>query len=106
MSLITKRSLLTRAGWSVLACAAVLAGCGKKEEPPAPAAAAPASASMAAAPASAAPLKIAFAYLGPAGDHGWTYAHDEARKAVEKEDRKSTRLNSSHPRLSRMPSSA
>ena len=85
MSLITKRSLLTRAGWSVLACAAVLAGCGKKDEPPAPAAAAPASASMAAAPASAAPLKVAFAYLGPAGDHGWTYAHDQAVKAVQKE---------------------
>jgi simple sugar transport system substrate-binding protein len=28
-------------------------------------------------------LKIAFAYLGPAGDHGWTYAHDNARKAIE-----------------------
>ena len=83
MSLTPKRSLLTRAGWSVLAAAAVLAGCGKKDEPPV--AAAPASVPMAAAPASAAPLKIAFAYLGPAGDHGWTYAHDEARKAVEKE---------------------
>jgi len=86
MTLNTKRSLLTRAGWTVLAAAAVLAGCGKKEETPAPAASAPASAPVAAAaPASAPPLKVAFAYLGPAGDHGWTYAHDEARKAVEKE---------------------
>jgi basic membrane protein A and related proteins len=89
MTLITKRSLLTRTGWTVLAVAAALAGCGKKEEAPAPAAAEPASAPVvAAAPASAAsagPLKIAFAYLGPAGDHGWTFAHDEARKAVEKE---------------------
>ena len=87
MTLTTKRSLLTRAGWTVLAAAAALAGCGKKEEPPASTAAtpAPASAPVAAAPASAAPLKVAFAYLGPAGDHGWTYAHDQAVKAVQKE---------------------
>ena len=87
MTLITKRSLLTRAGWTVLAAAAVLAGCGKKEEAPAAAASAPASAPVAAAaaPASAPPLKVAFAYLGPAGDHGWTYAHDQAVKAVQKE---------------------
>jgi basic membrane protein A len=31
------------------------------------------------------PLKIAFAYVGPVGDGGWTFAHDNARKAVEKE---------------------
>ena len=79
MSLDSKRSLLQWA--TVAAAAALLAACGKKEEAPAPQAAAPASA---AAPAKPAPLKIAFAYLGPAGDHGWTYAHDEARKAVEK----------------------
>ena len=87
MTLTTKRSLLTRTVWTVLAAAAALAGCGKKDEPSAPSAAmpAPASAPVAAAPASAAPLKIAFGYLGPAGDHGWTYAHDQARKAVEKE---------------------
>ncbi|HZE90889.1 MAG TPA: BMP family ABC transporter substrate-binding protein [Rhizobacter sp.] len=83
MTLITKHSLLTRTGWTALAVAAALAGCSKKDE--APAAAAPASAPVAAAAASAAPLKVAFAYLGPAGDHGWTYAHDQARKAVEKE---------------------
>ncbi|WP_068645348.1 BMP family ABC transporter substrate-binding protein, partial [Variovorax soli] len=40
----------------------------------------------AAAPAPAAgPLNIAFAYVGPVGDGGWTYAHDQARKALEKE---------------------
>src|SRR3954465_725126 len=27
------------------------------------------------------PLKIAFAYVGPVGDAGWTYAHDQGRKA-------------------------
>jgi simple sugar transport system substrate-binding protein len=31
------------------------------------------------------PLKIAFAYVGPVGDGGWTFAHDNARKAIEKE---------------------
>ena len=85
MTLTSKRSLLVRTGWTVLAATAMLVGCGKKEEP---AVAAPASAPVAAAPApaaSAAPLKVAFAYLGPAGDHGWTYAHDQAVKAVQKE---------------------
>ena len=31
------------------------------------------------------PLKIAFAYVGPVGDAGWSYAHDMGRKAVEAE---------------------
>ncbi len=30
-------------------------------------------------------MKIAFAYVGPVGDAGWTFAHDKARKAVEAE---------------------
>ena len=38
-----------------------------------------------AAPKKTAPLKIAFAYVGPVGDAGWTFAHDKARKAVEAE---------------------
>jgi simple sugar transport system substrate-binding protein len=39
-----------------------------------------------ATPATAAPpLKIGFAYVGPVGDAGWTFAHDKARKAVEAE---------------------
>lgn len=41
---------------------------------------------MAAAPARAAePLKIGFIYVGPVGDAGWTYAHDQGRLAMEKE---------------------
>ncbi len=36
------------------------------------------------APAASAPLKVAFAYVGPVGDGGWTFAHDNARKALEK----------------------
>ncbi|MBK7529449.1 BMP family ABC transporter substrate-binding protein [Piscinibacter sp.] len=80
----SKRSLIKLAGWSSLAAAAALVGCGKKEEPAAPAAA-PAASPVAAAPAKPEPLKIAFAYVGPVGDGGWTFAHDNGRKAVEKE---------------------
>ena len=26
------------------------------------------------------PLKVGFIYLGPVGDYGWTYAHDQGRR--------------------------
>ncbi|WP_019375411.1 BMP family ABC transporter substrate-binding protein, partial [Melaminivora alkalimesophila] len=40
----------------------------------------------AAAPAPATgPLNIGFAYIGPVGDGGWTFAHDQARKKLEAE---------------------
>jgi len=85
MTSTSKRTLLKLAGWSTLAATAALVGCGKKEEP-AQTAAAPASApASAAAPAKPEPLKIAFAYVGPVGDGGWTFAHDNGRKAIEKE---------------------
>ncbi len=29
------------------------------------------------------PLKAGFVYIGPTGDHGWTYSHDVGRKLVE-----------------------
>lgn len=29
--------------------------------------------------------KVGFVYVGPVGDHGWTYRHDLGRQAVEKE---------------------
>ena len=29
------------------------------------------------------PLKVGFVYIGPVGDHGWTYQHNEGRLAVE-----------------------
>ena len=74
-------------------CAAL--GCGKKDPAPggttgsaaAPPAAAPASSGSGSgpAPATGKPLKVAFAYVGPVGDAGWTFAHDKARKAVEAE---------------------
>lgn len=31
------------------------------------------------------PLKIGFVYVGPIGDHGYSYSHDQGRKAVEAE---------------------
>jgi simple sugar transport system substrate-binding protein len=77
-----KRSLIRLAGLSALAASAALVGCGKQE---APAAAAPAASPVAAAAPKAEPLKIAFAYVGPVGDAGWTFAHDAGRKAVEAE---------------------
>lgn len=80
MTLKSKRDLLKLAGWTTLAATAALVGCGKKEE-----AAAPAAAPASAAAPKPEPLKIAFAYVGPVGDGGWTFAHDNGRKAVEKE---------------------
>jgi len=85
MNDLNKRSLLKLAALTAVASAALI-GCGKKEEAAAPAPAPPpAPAPAAAAPAPAAPLNIAFAYVGPVGDGGWTFAHDNARKALEKE---------------------
>ena len=80
MTSLSKRSLLKLGGYATLATAAALVGCGKKEEAPA-AASAPASEAAAASE----PLKIAFAYVGPVGDAGWTFAHDQGRKAIEAE---------------------
>ena len=73
--------LKTTAGFA-LAAAALVAGCSKQEPPK------PAAEPVAAAPAPAPtpdPLAVAFAYVGPVGDAGWTFAHDNARKAVEAE---------------------
>jgi len=79
MTIASKRSLIRLAGWTALAAAAALAGCGKKEEAAAPATAASGTVTK------AEPLKVAFAYVGPVGDAGWSYAHDAGRKAVEAE---------------------
>ena len=73
MKLFSKRSLLALAAVGTLSVA--LVGCGKKEAPPAPAAAAP----------KAEPLKAAWVYVAPVGEAGWTFAHDLGRKAVEAE---------------------
>ncbi len=83
MTDLQKRSLFKMAALGAIAAAA-LVGCGKKEEPKK--AEAPPAPAPAAAPApKAEPLKIGFAYVGPVGDGGWTFAHDNGRKAIEKE---------------------
>jgi simple sugar transport system substrate-binding protein len=71
MTLNSKRTWL-RLGALTAVSLALLTACGKKEEAPANADAAKAE-----------PLKIAFAYIGPVGDGGWTFAHDNGRKALE-----------------------
>src|SRR4051812_16160931 len=79
-----KRSLLQAA--ALAAAVAGLVACSKQEAPPPAPAPAPAAAPAAAAPPPPpAKLKVAFAYVGPVGDGGWTFAHDNARKAVQQE---------------------
>ncbi|MDO5532046.1 BMP family ABC transporter substrate-binding protein [Sutterella sp.] len=56
-----------------------LAACGDKEEAPKTAAA------PAAAPAAQGPLKVAFVYVSPASEEGWSRQHDLARQAMEKQ---------------------
>ena len=29
-------------------------------------------------------MKVGFVYVGPIGDHGWNYQHDQGRLALEK----------------------
>lgn len=77
LDLNKRRTLKT--GLAVCAAAAMMVACGKKEE--SQSGAAPAAASGQAAGDT--PLKVAFVYIGPVGDAGWTYAHDLGRKAVE-----------------------
>lgn len=80
-----KRNLIKAAALMTLTAAA-LVGCGKSDEAPkADASAASSAAASASGAAKAEPLKIAFAYVGPVGDGGWTFAHDNGRKALEKE---------------------
>jgi len=71
MTDLSKRLLLIAAA---AAATATLVACGKKEETAAPAA-------VTAAP-KVEPLKAAWVYVGPVGDAGWTFAHDQGRKAV------------------------
>ena len=48
-----------------------------------PATQAPAAEEMAGDDDIAAPLKVAFVYVAPIGDLGWTYAHDQGRLYLE-----------------------
>ena len=80
----TKRAALRAAATAGLLATVALVGCGKKADTTAAAPAATPTPASAAAPKTE-PLKIAFAYVGPVGDGGWTFAHDTGRKAVEAE---------------------
>ena len=65
-----KRRLVHLAVASLTAVA--LAACTKKEE-----------SKPAEAPKAAEQLKVGFIYVGPVGDAGWTFAHDNGRKHIE-----------------------
>ena len=76
-----KRTLIKVAVAS--ATALLLTACGKEE--PKTAQPAPAASSAPAAKAEASgPLKVAFVYVSPANEEGWSSQHDKGRQAVEK----------------------
>ena len=82
MTDLQKRNLLRLISLTAATSASVaLVACSPPPPPPAPA---PAPEAAAAAPKPE-PLKIAFAYVGPVGDGGWSFAHDNARKALQEE---------------------
>jgi basic membrane protein A len=78
-----KKRIGLKSGLLVAASALMLVACGKNEPKPAESSASAAPAASSAAPAKGEPLKIGFAYIGPVGDAGWTFAHDTARKKVQ-----------------------
>ena len=69
--LLTKRKLVHTT--LAVALALAIAGCSKKEEP----------APKATESVKAEALKVGFIYVGPVGDAGWTFAHDNGRKHIE-----------------------
>ena len=79
---VNKRLLLKVAAGAI--AAAALAGCGQSEAPKAPEPAKKAEAAPP-PPPKPEPLKAAWVYVGPVGDAGWTFAHDNGRKAAEAE---------------------
>ena len=62
----------------------MLGACGKEEPKQAPAAQTPA-ASTSTAPAAQEPMKVAFVYVSPANEEGWSSQHDLGRQYVEKQ---------------------
>lgn len=82
MTTLRKRRFFQWAAISALS-ALTLSACGDKPAEPVAAAPGPAPAPQASTPHSTRPLKVAFAYIGPVGDGGWTFAHDQARKRLQ-----------------------
>jgi basic membrane protein A len=60
----------------------ILAGCGTDAQPTATAV--PASTGSGNQPATGAKMRVAFVYVGPIGDAGWTWAHDQGRLELMK----------------------
>ena len=69
------KKISLRRGLSVVAASLLLTACGQDK--------APEPTEAVAASTETAPLKIGFVYVGPTGDAGWTYGHDNGRKYVE-----------------------
>ena len=82
---MTPPNLIHRRAVSAALACLLLSACSKKTEPSAAAAGAASTSAAVEAAKPAGPLKVAFAYVGPVGDAGWTFAHDRARKEVEAE---------------------
>ena len=62
---------------AVMGLALLLAACGT------PAPAEPTPEPTTPPPAPEEPIKVAFVYVGPIGDHGWTFAHEQGRLYLE-----------------------
>jgi basic membrane protein A and related proteins len=74
---ITRRTLLRSTGvgaLGLLAGGSLLAACGGDEQPQGPTGGTGGGLDH---------LNIGFAYIGPTSDNGWTFTHDEGRKAME-----------------------
>jgi basic membrane protein A len=71
------------AGFALVAAASAALGCSKSPTPEAATTTAAPAPSATAEAKPQGPLKVAFAYVGPVGDAGWTFAHDHARKEVQ-----------------------
>ncbi len=63
--------------------AMTLSACQRHDESKAGPVGAVSSPATAASGTAAGPFKVAFAYVGPVGDAGWTFAHDKARRAMQ-----------------------
>lgn len=87
---------MTRTGAALLVACIALGGCKRKQEPvpakqPSPAApAAPAPTPPTAGKSIPQPVEgkfnVAFVYVGPVGDGGWTWAHDQGRRHLEEKN--------------------
>ncbi len=63
---------------AVLIAALFIAGCAQEAEKPAP------TPTEQKTPTEEKKLKVAFVYVSPVGDAGWSYMHDQGRKYIEK----------------------